>query len=135
RGLLPLAQVEDKVGHVSVFDPEDGYQRAITALPQGQGKTLVMVGVTNPRKPPRFSRSARTAAFPVPAEQRGFLGYESTDGGTRAQNGQFVTTLAAPAMLAWYREQLARQGYSESKGEGGAGSMAVFTRADASITV
>ncbi len=133
RGLLPLAQSGERVAHVSVFDPDDGYQRAITALPQSDGRTLVMVGVTNPRRPPRFSKSGSNMPFPVPADQRGFLGYESKDGGTRAQNGQFASPLAAPALLAWYREKLTAQGYKEAPGQ--SSSVAEFARADASITV
>jgi hypothetical protein len=134
RGLVPLAQSDDQLGHVSVFDPEDGYQRAITALPQPDGRTLVLVGVTNPRKPPRFTRAHAGMPFPVPPEQRGFLGYESKDGSTRAQNGQFAWSKSAPEALEWYRQKLAAEGYVESKDQT-AGSVAMFVRRDAQVTV
>ena len=134
RALIPIANVEQGIGHVSVFDPEDGYQRFITALPQGAGQTLVMVGVTNPRKAPRFTKAAKSMPFPVPAEERGFLGYESQDGAVRSQNGQFASSLTAEAALAFYRAALQKQGYTEDTNQS-SGAVAVFGKGPASITV
>jgi len=42
------------------------------------------------------------------------LGYESRDGEVRSQNGQFASSLTAPASLAFYRKALLAQGYVES---------------------
>ena len=134
RGLVPIAHAEETLGHVSVFDPEDGLQRFITAVPQPDGQTMVLVGVTNPRKAPRFTRAAAKMPFPIPAEQRGFLGYESKDGATSSQNGQFASSLSAPAALAWYRKALAAEGFRESVRESSE-SVAVFTKQGLSVTV
>jgi hypothetical protein len=79
-------------------------------------------------------RSAKSMPFPVPDEHRGFLGYEAKDGSTRSQNGQFACSLAAPAVLDWYRRALAKEGYVENQRETG-GSVAVFERQGTSITV
>jgi hypothetical protein len=134
RGLMAIAAADDSVGHVSVFDPEDGLQRFISAVPQPDGQTMVIVGVTNPRKAPRMTRAATKMPFPVPEESRGFLGYESQDGAARSQNGQFASSLSAQATLAWYRKALAAQGYQENARESSE-AMAVFNRQGASITV
>ena len=134
RGLIPIAHAEESLGHVSVFDPEDGFQRFITAVPQPDGQTMVLVGITNPRKAPRFTRAAASMPFPVPAEQRGFLGYEAKDGATRSHNGQFASPLTAPASLAFYRKALAAQGYVENVRESSE-SVAVFGKPGVTITV
>jgi hypothetical protein len=134
RKLVPVTYANDQMGHVSVFDPEDGYQRFITAVPQPDGQTMVILGVTNPRRPPRLTQVANSMPFPVPDKQRGFLGYESVDGGTRAQNGQFAIAMPARAVLDWYRDALTKQGYVEN-GSASSGSIAVFDRPGASITV
>jgi hypothetical protein len=62
------------------------------------------------------------------------LGYESQDGAARSQNGQFVSSLSAPAVLAYYRKALAAQGYRENARESSE-SMAVFASAGATVTV
>ena len=134
RGVLPIASVEDQVAHVSAFDPQDGMQRFITALPQPDGQTLVMVGVTNPRKPPRLLTGAKGAPFPVPGEHRAFLGYDSEDAGAHAQTGEFVTSLSAAEVLAFYRQKLAAEGYAERKDESSEG-MLLFARGDVSLSV
>jgi hypothetical protein len=128
RGLLPIANADLEMGHVSVFDPEDGLQRFITAVSQPDGQTMVMLGVTNPRRAPRFTRGAKSMPFPVPEEQRGFLGYQSQDGSARAQNGQFASSLSVPAVLEWYRRALTAQGYSTNQRES-SDSVAVFDKA------
>lgn len=134
RRLLPIAQADDQVGHVSVFDPEDGLQRFITAVPQPDGQTMVIVGVTNPRKAPRFTKAAAKMPFPVPDEQRGFLGYEAADGAVRSQNGQFACSLPPAAVLAWYQQALAAQGYQRSASES-SDSVGVFVKSGSSVTV
>lgn len=102
RGLVPvMADV-----HVSAFDPRDGWQRFVTAMPQGDGQTMVMIGATNPRRPPRLLKGAEAAGFPVPPENRGFLGYTSEDMGNKAETAQFMTPLAPTAVVEFYRRQL-----------------------------
>lgn len=132
RGLLPIAHSEGQLGHVSVFDPHDGLQRFITALPQ-QGQTLVMVGRTNPRKPPRLLRGAKSAPFPVPEEHRAFLGYASEDGGARAQSGQYVTRLSVAALHDYYRAELSAVGFAE-RGDSADG-LWLFSKGELSISV
>ena len=134
KGLIPIAHSEDQVGHVSVFDPDDGLQRFVTALPQGDGQTLVLVGLTNPRKPPHLLTGAKTAPFPVPEQQRGYLSYASDDAGQRAQNAQFVTTLSAPAVLAFYRKELAAGGYTELTADA-TPAMTLFRKGAVSLSV
>ena len=85
RGLTAIVSREEPMEHVSVFDPEDGLQRFITAVPQADGQTMVMVGITNPRKPPQLLGGAKAAGFPVPVENRAFLGYRSEDQGAHAE--------------------------------------------------
>lgn len=134
RGLLPIVRNEQDLGHVSVFDPQDGLQRFITALPQADGQTLVMVGVTNPRRPPRLLRGAATAGFPVPEDHRAFLGYQSEDAGAHAESGQFVTPLRPAAVLAFYRAKLAADGYAEQTGDSSPG-IALFAKGEVSLSV
>lgn len=134
RGVIPVATLDAQVGHVSAFDPEDGMQRFITALPQPDGQTLVMVGVTNPRKPPRLLRGASLAPFPVPEEHRAFLGYDSEDAGAHAQAGEFVTSLSTAEVLAFYRSRLVADGYVERRDESSEG-MVLFSRGDVSLSV
>jgi hypothetical protein len=128
RGLLPVTAL----GHVSVFDPHDGLQRFISAVPQPKGETLVMIGITNPRHPPRLVDGAKTAGFPVPEENRAYLGYRSEDAGARAESGQYVTKKSVDEVGAFYREKLAAQGYRES---GSTPAMLNFEKQGTSISV
>ncbi|GAC1599546.1 MAG: hypothetical protein NVS4B10_10800 [Myxococcales bacterium] len=134
KGLVPVARAEAQVAHVSVFDPEDGLQRSVTALPQPGGETMVLVGVNDPRRPPRLLTGARRAPFPVPEEHRAFLSYDSEDAGARAQSAQFVTSLATGAVLDWYRKELGSLGFVEERSDA-ARSLATFRRGAASIAV
>jgi len=113
RGLTPVISET----HVSAFDPKDGWQRFITAMPQGDGQTMVMIGATNPRRPPRFLKGAEAAGFPVPPENRGFLGYTSEDMGNKAETGQFMSSLAPAGVAEFYRRELAAKGWTERKQE------------------
>lgn len=133
KGLVPFAHVEAQVGHVSVFDPDQGVQRFATALPQGDGETLVMVGAADPRKPPRLLAGARSAPFPVP-EQRGFFAYASDDAGIHSHNAQFVAALDPAAVLAFYRKTLASDGFAEVAAEGSE-AMALFRKGSISLSV
>lgn len=133
KGLRPYARADARVGHVSVFDPDDGLQHFVTALPQPDGRTLVLLGATDPRRPPRLG-DASALAFPVPPEQRGLLWYASEDAGSRAQNAQFVCALEASAVLAFYRRELVARGYVEQAGGAGA-ALAVFRKPGAAVSV
>jgi hypothetical protein len=133
RGLMPIATADAALGHVSVFDPDDGLQRFISALPQADGETLVISGVTNPRKAPHVMAGAKGAPYPVPEEHRGFMGYSSEDAGSRANSGQFVTKLSVDAVRAFYRKELAALGWSES-GDSGPG-MLLFGKGSSSLSV
>lgn len=134
RGLLPITHGDNGLGHVSVFDPDDGLQRFVTALPQKSGETLVMVGSTSPKHAPRLLGGAKTAPFPVPDEQRGFLGYSSEDNGTHAQSGQYVTSLPVAALRKFYQDELVKgAGFTALPDTGDA--LWVFTKGGLSITV
>ena len=128
RGLTPI------VGgaHVSAFDPHDGWQRFINAVPQAGGQTMVMIGATNPRRPPRLVDGAAHAGFPVPAENRGFLGYLSEDVGTKAEIGQFMTALSVEEVAAYYRKELLARGWAQRDASE---SMLTFARGGEMITV
>lgn len=109
RGLVPVIAGT----HVSAFDPKDGWQRFINAIPQGDGQTMVLVGATNPRRPPRLTGGAEAAGFPVPPENRGFLGYTSEDMGAKAETAQFMSKLTPEAVAAFYRKELGARGFTE----------------------
>lgn len=134
RSLTPIVSPGEPVAHVSVFDPEDGLQRFITAVPQADGQTMVMVGITNPRKPPQLLRGARSATFPVPDENRAFLGYRSEDQGAHAESAQFVTSLTTAQTVAFYRERLVKEGYAEHQDESSAG-MTLFSKGEVTLSV
>lgn len=134
RHLLPIASAEDRVAHVSAFDPDDGLQRFINAVAQPDGQTLVMVGVTNPRKQPRLMDGAASASFPVPEENRAFLGYRSEDAGARAETAQFVSAQTTGELAAFYRKELAAQGFTERRGES-TGSMLLFEKGAETLSV
>jgi hypothetical protein len=121
KGFVPIERNQGQVGHVSVFDPEDGFQRFITALPGPGGQTMVMVGLVDPRHAPQLVSAARHAPFPVPESHRAYLGYSSTDVGTQADSGQFVTKLSAAQVREYYRRELAALGFQERKNESAAG--------------
>src|SRR2546423_11803689 len=121
KGLVPISRDQGQVGHVSVFDPEDGFQRFITAMPGPRGQTLVMVGMVDPRHAPQLISAARKAPFPVPESHRAYLGYSSTDAGVRADSGQFVTTLSTAKVREYYRRELAARGFEERKSVSTAG--------------
>lgn len=133
RGLRPVSHSAPDSGHISVFSPQDGMQRFINALPQADGETLVMVGITNPRNLPKLFDGAKTAPFPVPYENRGFLGYASEDAGARAQSGQFVTKLSPDEVLAYYRKELLPAGFHEQAN--GTAALAIFTHGQISISL
>jgi hypothetical protein len=130
RGLVPVAGE----AHVSAFDPHDGWQRFITAVPQPDGQTLVMVGATNPRHPPRLLDGAKSAGFPVPEENRGFLGYRSEDSGTRAESAQFVSSLSPAGVTDFYRKALSAQGWTE-RTQDASESMLTFARGGEILSV
>jgi len=134
RGLLPVLAGDDPVAHVSVFDPETGLQRFVSAVPQPDGQTLVLSGATNPRKPPRFLRGAEGASFPVPSGHRAYLGFHSADTGTRAESAQFVSAQPVHEVESFYRQALAAQGYSEKHDPSG-GSLMIFSRPGATVSL
>lgn len=112
RGLIPVAAAQGRFGHVSVFDPADGLQRFVTAIPERPGHTLVLLGATDPRAFAAM-RSAPSARYPIPDQRRAFVGYESRDGPLRARSAQFVSALSAAQMAAYYRTSLAARGFVE----------------------
>jgi hypothetical protein len=114
RGLPPVMASETSLAHVAAFDPLDGLQRFISAVQAPDGATLVMLGATNPRVPPRLLQGGETAAFPVPSGHRGFLGFRSTDAGSTAESAQFVTSLPRAKVASFYRTTLAARGYEEA---------------------
>jgi len=119
RGVTPIVAGDAHMAHVSGFDRRDGVQRFITAIAQPDGNTLVMVGLTNPRKPPKLMNAASAASFPVPAENRGFLGFKSEDPGARAESGQYVSSLSTDEVAAFYRAKLPALGWSEKDSSDG----------------
>lgn len=134
RGVTPFVNPEEKAAQVAGFDPRDGNQRFVSALSQPDGQTLVLVGLTNPRRPPRFTTGAKEAGFPVPVESRAYLGYRSTDAGAEAESGQFVSPLASAEILAFYRHELPPRGFAERTGDS-AGSLAVFGKGRETLSV
>ena len=134
RHLMPIAGAEERVAHVSAFDPGDGLQRFINAVAQPDGQTLVMVGVTNPRRPPRLMDGAQSASFPVPGENRAFLGYRSEDAGSKAESAQFVTRQTPAETAAFYRKELAAQGWAERKADS-SDAMLLFEKGGETLSV
>jgi hypothetical protein len=128
RGLLPVTAK----GHVAVFEPKDGLERFVSAAPQPSGQTLVLLGITNPRKAPKLLNGAASAGFPVPAESRAFLGYRSEDAGARAESGQFVTRQSAGDVAAWYRKELVTLGFREGQSTPG---LLSFAKPGATLSV
>src|SRR5260370_15551971 len=106
RGGWPIASAEPGLAHVAGFDPADGRERFISAVPEPSGQTLVIVGVTDPRRPPRFTRGAGEAGVPVPEENRAYLGYRSNDAGAQAESGPDRSALAPAEGNAFYRPEL-----------------------------
>jgi hypothetical protein len=132
RDLIPVAAAQERLGHVSVFDPKDGLQRFVTAIPERQGHTLVLLGVTDPREF-AVSRSASHSPYPVPEQHRAFVGYDSVDGPVRGQSGQFVSGLSAAEVARFYRGRLAERGFVEGP-ESSAGLL-TFARGAEQISV
>jgi hypothetical protein len=135
KGFVPIERNEGQLGHVSVFDPEDGFQRFITAVPGPRGQTLVMVGMVDPRHAPQLVSAAQKAPFPVPESHRAYLGYSSTDASVRADSGQFVTALSTAQVRDYYRRELAARGYQERKSESAAGLMEFKKAAGETLTL
>jgi hypothetical protein len=125
RGVMPVMSNEGSYAHVSGFDRKDGLQHFITAMPQPSGQTMVMLGVTNPRRPPRLTRGAQDAHFPVPEQSRAYLGYRSSDASGQAESAQFVSSLSTAAVLDFYRLELLSRGWTERTGSA---ALAVFVR-------
>ena len=131
RGLLPVLAAD--LGHVSVFDPASGRQRFVSALARPDRQTLVLLGTVVPRRPPRFLRGPADPSFPVPPENRAFVGFRSSDGGSEAESAQFVTALAPHEVGRFYRQALAGEGYAERR-ESSEGLLS-FARPGATISV
>ncbi|HEY6909847.1 MAG TPA: hypothetical protein VI356_10785 [Myxococcales bacterium] len=134
RGVLPVVSSEANFAHVSGFDRKDGLQHFITAMPQPSGQTLVMLGVTNPRRPPRLTHGAQDAGFPVPEQSRAYLGYRSSDASGDAESAQFVSSLSPADVLAFYRRELASRRWTERAGAGSA-ALGVFARGGEVLSV
>jgi len=134
RGLLPVTASDPDLAHVSAFDPQSGLQRFVSAVSQPDGHTLVLIGATHPRQPPRFLRGPEEMSFPIPQGPQALLGYGSEDSGARAENAQFVTTLSPAGVAVFYRRALREQGYAERRDGGGEGLL-TFARPGATISV
>lgn len=134
RGLLPIAATDDRVGHVSVLDPLDGLQRSVTAVNERPRRTLVLLGVTDPRNVERIVRDASQAPYPIPDEHRAFMGFSSEDGAVRAHSGHFVTALAPKEVAGFYRERLGAVGYAHVDGDSGTG-LSMFQKRGSTVSV
>jgi hypothetical protein len=134
RGVLPVISADPQLALVAGFDTKDGLQRFISALPQPDGQTLVLVGITNPRRPPRFTRGAEEAGIPVPKENRAYLGYRSRDEGAQAESGQYVSSLGSADVLSWYRRELPARGWAE-RSQDSTPSLAVFAKEGSILSV
>jgi hypothetical protein len=135
RGLLPIATSDDRIGHVSVFDPADGLQRSVTAVRERSGHTLVLLGVTDPRNAARLvARAPQAPPYPLPEEHRAFLGYSSTDAAAQAHGGHFVTRMGTAEVAGFYRKRLGALGYAERTEESGEGLL-VFAKAGSLVSV
>jgi hypothetical protein len=134
RGLLPVVSGEGMPAHVSAFEPAARVQRFISAIPQPDGQTLVLMGATDPRRPPRFLRPTEESSLPRPPEHRAFLGFRSADAGSRAESAQFVSALPPREIATFYREALAADGYSERQDTSGEGLL-TFARPGATVSV
>jgi hypothetical protein len=132
RGLIPVAFADERVGHVSVFDPQDGLQHFVTAIPEQAGHTLVLTGAVDPRGF-RFDSSAKAAPYPIPDDHRGFLGFASEDGNARAHSGQYVSRLGVAEVAQFYRAVLLARGFSEKHDTGPA--LLEFAKAAEHISV
>ena len=133
RGFLPVLAADAELAHVSVFDPASGRQRFVSAIPQPDRQTLVLIGTTDPRRPPRFMSGPGGASFPVPPEHRAFVGFRSMDGATKAESAQFVSPLGPGEVAGFYRRSLAGEGFVE-RPESSAGLLS-FARPGASVSV
>jgi len=118
RGLMPIVSDAPAHAHAAAFDSADGQQKFIDAVAQPDGRTLVMVGATNPRKPPALLAAAETASFPVPPGHRAFVGFRGVDPGSRNESAQFVSSLAPREVASFYRAALTASGFSEQPGSG-----------------
>jgi hypothetical protein len=134
RGLLPIAATDERVGHVSVLDPLDGLQRSVTAVDERPGRTLVLLGVTDPRNAARLVGHAPQAPYPVPEDHRAFMGFSSEDGAARAHSGHFVTALAPKEVAGFYRDRLGAAGYAQLDGDAGTGLL-MFQKKGTSVSV
>jgi hypothetical protein len=134
RGLLPVATADSSLGHVSVFDPADGLEHSVTAVAGRSRETLVLASSSDLRQAPRFTAGSAGAPYPVPPENRAFLGYASADPGSRAHSGQYVTSLSAAQVAGFYRRELAARGWAEKKGES-AEALLVFEKAGQTLSV
>jgi hypothetical protein len=134
RRVLPIVSSESGFAHVSGFDRKDGLQHFITAVPQPSGQTLVMLGVTNPRRPPRLTHGAENAGFPVPEASRAYLGYRSSDASGEAESAQFLISLSPSAVLAFYRRELVARGWIERAAASSA-ALGVFARGGEVLSV
>jgi hypothetical protein len=132
RGLIPVAFADERLGHVSIFDPADGLQRFVTAIPEQPGHTLVLTGAVDPRGF-GFTRSDSRAPYPTPDEHRGFLGFASEDGNARAHTGQYVSTLSVADVAEFYRARLGAGGFSERRD--GAPALLEFAKGTEQISV
>ena len=122
RGLIPIAATRELAGHVSGFDPQDGLQHFVTAIPERSGRTLVLLGATDPRAL-ALAQSAASAPYPIPDQRRAFVAYESEDGRVRGHSAQFVSALSAKEVAEFYRSGLAARGFVE-RSESGPGLLA-----------
>ena len=132
RGLTPLISPEPALAHVAAFDPDNGLQRFINAVAQPDGQTLVMVGATNPRKPPGVLPTAEGASFPVPPGHRAYLGFRGVDPGSRSESAQFVSALSPREVASFYRVALGAQGFTEHAGAEG---LLTFTKPGMTVSI
>ena len=134
RRVMPIVAAERGIAHVSGFEPRDGLQRFVNALPQPDGMTLVMVGVVDPRRPLRLSQRAADSDIPVPLEHRAFLSHRARDQGVAAETAQFVSSWGPSEVLAFYRRELGARGFLDRTRESSS-TVAVFAKGVAMISV
>jgi hypothetical protein len=133
RGLLPVRSAADAPAHVSVFDPADGLQRFVSALPQPDGRTLVLTGAVDPSRPAQLLPSAATVTVPLPPGHRALLAFRSRDRAARAESAQFLSPMSTGEVARFYRQALASDGYVERGGTGD--GLLLFGKPGANLSV
>jgi hypothetical protein len=109
-GFEPRTQRIDRVVNVSFVETTTGLMRTVTIMEAGDQR-VVLPGLTDIRVAP--DTTPDRSPVPVPEGASGFVAHTADDSGSVAYNASYAAPIASDTIIAFYRAEMTRLGYTE----------------------